>query len=228
MKILAIADIHGDFEKLEEVMGLANEDFDVIVCPGDFTDVGLCAQGFSREEMLELILEELKIYKKPVLVVPGNHDDKTLHRMLNNCVINLHGTGKVIDDVGFFGFGGAKTPFQTPFEPSEEEIAQGLANGWDVIKNSRTKIMVVHNPPKNTKLDQTVSGAHVGSEAIRNFILKNQPDVVVSAHIHEGGREDVLEKTKLVYPGVLASGCYATIETGKCLKVELKNTPPKL
>lgn len=227
MKILAIADIHGDFEKLEDVMERAKEDFDVIVCPGDFTDVGLYAQGFSREEMLELILEELKGYKKPVLVVPGNHDDKMLHHMFDNGVVNLHGSGKVIDGVGFFGFGGAKTPFQTPFEPSEEEIAQGLADGWKKIEGSQTKIMVVHNPPKNTKLDQTTSGAHVGSEAVRKFILKNQPDVAVSAHIHEGGREDVLEKTKLVYPGVLASGYYATIETGRCLKVEIKRARPK-
>ncbi|MFH1105817.1 MAG: metallophosphoesterase [Candidatus Aenigmatarchaeota archaeon] len=225
MKILAIADIHGDFEKLEELMERVKEDFDAIVCPGDFTDIGLSAQGFSREEMLELILEELKSRKKPVLVVPGNHDGKDLHNMFDNSVINLHGDGKIVDGVGFFGFGGAKTPFQTPFEPSEEETSQGLAHGWEKIKDCETKIMVVHNPPKNTKLDQTASGAHVGSEAVRRFILKNQPTVVISAHIHEGGREDVLEKTRLVYPGVAASGCYAIIETGKTLKVEAKTVP---
>ena len=59
MNVLVVADIHGDFESLSGVLQKIKFGVDVVVCPGDFTDIGLSLMGFSREDMMRLILDEL-------------------------------------------------------------------------------------------------------------------------------------------------------------------------
>lgn len=227
MKILVIADIHGDFESLSNVLAELKNDFDVLVCPGDFTDVGLSLAGFSREDMLQIMLDELLSCGKPVFALPGNHDPPEVHKIFDEYGVNLHGRGKIIDGVGFFGFGGAKTPFGTPFEPSEEETANGLKKALDAVVGANKKIMITHNPPKNTKLDRVLSGSHVGSQAIRDFILKNKPDVAISAHIHEARGTDVLGSTQLIYPGAVTDGWAGIISVGDKTETKILNTKMK-
>lgn len=124
MEIIVIGDIHNDVENiiaLSDKIALLN--FDVIVCPGDFTDVP--PRGFSREDIAMLIIQELKSFKKPLVAVPGNFDKEVI-KILDEEDSNIHGKGKIIGDVGFYGYGGAKTPFNTPLEPNNEELQSGL------------------------------------------------------------------------------------------------------
>ncbi len=221
MNALVVADIHGDFETLSSVLEKVGAKFDVVVCPGDFTDIGLSLMGFSREDMLRLVLEELLGLGKPVLALPGNHDPPETHKIFDEYGVNLHGKGREIDGVGFFGFGGAKTPFGTPFEPSESETAEGLARALAEVAGANKKIIVTHNPPKNTKLDVVGSGVHVGSQAVRDFILKHKPDAGTSAHIHESGGVDVLGSTKMVYPGPVTTGRVGLISVGETVDVKI-------
>ncbi|MCM8786108.1 MAG: metallophosphoesterase [Candidatus Omnitrophica bacterium] len=216
MNILIIADIHNDIENIPILIDkISLFNFDIIIANGDFTDITL-PKGFSRIDITELILEELKSLKKQIFVVPGNQD-KELINFFEKEDISLHGIGKVIENIGFYGFGGAQTPFNTPLEPSENEIEKGLNESYKKIKNCKIKIQVTHMPPARTKLDLIASGAHVGSETIRKFIEKNQPDVAISAHIHEAKGLDELEKTKLINPGRFPEGyCgFITIEKEK-------------
>jgi len=204
LNVLTIGDIHNDVENIINYADkLSMLDFDVIVCPGDFTDVP--PRGFTSVEIAKLIIEELRTFKKPILAVPGNWDDKVLE-YLEKEDMSIHGRGKVVGDVGFYGFGGAKTPFNTPLEPSEEEIEQGLKKGFSKVSNARYKIQVTHIPPARTKIDTTYSGAHIGSEAVRTFIAENQPDVAVCAHVHEGKGTDEIGKTKLLNAGRFPEG----------------------
>jgi len=206
MKILIASDIHNDLENLLIYIEKLNElKFDVVVLPGDFIDVGWLPRGFSKEDIAEVILEEFKSLGKPMLSLPGNHD-KDVIRILEKSSIVIHGKGKIISDVGFYGFGGARTPFGTPFEPEEEEIANGLKKGYSEIRNAKIKVQVTHMPPFKTKLDIIQSGAHVGSEAIRKFIEEVQPAVAISAHIHEARGIDELGKTKLINSGRFPEG----------------------
>ena len=93
---------------------------------------------------------------------------------------------------------------------------------WDNL------ICIVHNPPKDTKVDKISAGVHVGSSLYRQFIETYQPLVCVSGHIHESFAIDNLQNTTLINPGSLAEGKYATLNIQKqkgkwtVIKAELK------
>ncbi len=93
---------------------------------------------------------------------------------------------------------------------------------WDNL------ICIVHNPPKDTKVDTISAGIHVGSALYRQFIETYQPLVCVSGHIHESAAIDTIGNTTLINPGALAEGKYATLNVQKqkntwaVIKAELK------
>lgn len=67
-------------------------------------------------------------------------------------------------------------------------------------------VFVLHSPPKGTACDQMGEGVHVGSRAIRAFVERHQPRLVLSGHIHESARvsgawRDRLGATPCVNPG---------------------------
>lgn len=211
MDILVLSDIHGDVENLLTYFDKIKElKFDVIVCPGDLTDINT-PKGFSQEDIAKLIISELKTLKKPVLTVPGNMDTKEIIEFLENENVSIHGRGKIISGYGFYGFGGAKTPFQTNIEPSEEELRVGLKSAWNGVKDIKYRIQVTHNPPNGTRLDIIQSGLHVGSNVIREFIESYEPIVAISAHIHESRGTDRLKKTFLINSGRFPEGYFGLI-----------------
>jgi hypothetical protein len=220
MNILAISDIHNDVESLMNFIDkISFLDFDIIIAIGDFTDVNL-PRGFKDVDIAKLVIEELSSLKKPILAVPGNFD-KNLVKFFEKEGISLHGKGRKIKNVGFYGFGGARTPYGTFLEPSEEEIKNKLKEAYNGIRDSGLKVQVTHMPPAKTKLDLLYTGAHVGSEAIRKFIETNQPNVAISSHIHEARGVDELGNTKLINPGRFPEG-YCGLITVKKGNVSVK------
>ncbi|MBI2542913.1 MAG: metallophosphoesterase family protein [Candidatus Aenigmarchaeota archaeon] len=205
MKIATVSCIHGDIENMMKFMDkISLLNIDIIVCNGDFTDYAI-PRGFNRIDIGRIILEELKSLDKPLVTVPGSWD-KELITLLKKETISCHGEGKIIDGVGFYGYGGAKTPFNTPFEPSESEMASGLEKAYRDVRKADVKIQVTHAPPFNTKADVIASGAHVGSDSVRKFIEKEQPESAVCAHIHESRCVDELGNTKIVNSGRFPEG----------------------
>lgn len=70
---------------------------------------------------------------------------------------------------------------------------------------SRT-IYVTHTPPFGTKLDVMYDGGHIGSRALREFLLREQPPLSLHGHIHAspertGSIVDRLNRTVCVNPG---------------------------
>ena len=209
--IVVVSCIHGDIENLMKFLDkISLLKIDVVICPGDFTDFSI-PKGFSRLDIGKLILEELKALGKPVVTVPGSWDGELID-FLKKEKVSVHAEGRIIDGIGFYGYGGAKTPFSTPFEPSEGEIELGLEKSFSEIKKAEMKVQVTHAPPIRTKLDMIVSGAHVGSDAVRNFIERNQPNVAVSAHIHESRGVDEIGRTKIMNSGRFPEGYVGFIE----------------
>jgi uncharacterized protein len=205
VKILAISCFHGDIENLLNFTDrLSTMDIDIIVCPGDFTDNYL-PKGFTRAGLAEIILEELKILRKPIVVVPGSWDGEIID-FLDKVCVSVHGKGKELSGIGFYGFGGARTPFNTPFEPSEEELERGLERAFNDVKKSKLLVQVTHAPPARTCVDVIATGAHVGSEVVRRFIEEKQPEVAICSHIHEGRGIDGIRKTKIVNSGRFPEG----------------------
>jgi uncharacterized protein len=67
-------------------------------------------------------------------------------------------------------------------------------------------VYVLHSPPRDTACDQVGARAHVGSRAIRAFVERLQPPLVLSGHIHESPRvsaawRDTIGRTVVVNPG---------------------------
>lgn len=65
-----------------------------------------------------------------------------------------------------------------------EEDLEELAKTSDPKKT----VYVIHDPPWNTNLDVLYNGQHIGSMAVRRFIERHQPPLVLSGHIHESPR----------------------------------------
>lgn len=220
MNIAAIGCIHGDIENLMKFLDkIELLNIDVIACPGDFTDY-VVPKGFSRLDVGKIILEELKSLNKAVICVPGSWD-KDLIDFFKKENVSVHGEGKVINGIGFYGYGGAKTPFNTPFEPSEGELELGLEKSYSEVKSVKVKIQLTHAPPSKTKVDVIATGAHVGSESVRKFIENKKPDVAICSHIHESRGVDELGNTKIINPGRFPEG-YVGLISIENLKVTAK------
>ena len=68
------------------------------------------------------------------------------------------------------------------------------------------KVLVSHGPPYGTSLDLGWGGEHLGSTDLRELILSDSPQAVLSGHIHEspemsGAWKDKIGKTICVNPG---------------------------
>ncbi len=211
MLLVCISDLHGNLRGIERI----NFSPDLLIVAGDITN-------FGREREAESILKQLLKITDKILVVPGNCDYPEVSKVLDELEINLWCRGKIIDRTGFFGVGGSNpTPFNTPLEYSEEEIKACLNEGFTKVKEAEIKILVSHPPPYNTKVDRISSGLYVGSRAIREFIEKTQPSLVLCGHIHEARGIDKIKNTIIVNPGPLHRG-YARVEIDRGeIKVEV-------
>jgi uncharacterized protein len=176
MKILIFSDIHGDMGALERVIAQPAE---VYIAAGD---LGTFGRGLERcAEMLGPLGER-------VWLLPGNHETHDQTRALckkfgfvdfHRQVRDVKSSGGVIHFAGL-GYSNV-TPFNTPGEYSEEEIADALA-AFDGIK---PLYLVVHFPPRGTKLDEFAPGKHAGSPALRAWVEREQPAYLFCGHIHE-------------------------------------------
>ncbi len=218
MKILVLADIHGDFGKLSKIIKKEEGKYDAIISPGEFSDMYDVPEGYTQQEIAEIVVCRMLASKKPVFAVPGNQDPYDITEMFKDYGINIHSDIKDLEGIPVLGWGGAMTPFDTRFEPTEEETKTYLEKIYKKL-GKRKFILVVHNPPFNTNLDLTADKKHVGSKAIRGFIEETQPLIAISAHIHESEGEDKLGKTVLFYPGAVFEGKYGIIEIPKKGKI---------
>ncbi len=215
MKLLVLSDNHNDIENMFTFIDILSEhEFDVIIYAGDFSDINT-PKGFTQEDVAKIIIEELRVFKRPVVAVPGNNDDKNIIDLINKENISVHGKGKIINNVGFYGFGGAQTPFNTSYEPKDEEIKKGLERAFIDVMKVNKKVQITHTPPIDTKLDYINTGMHVGSRVVRNFIEKYSPFVAVSAHIHEARGIDYINNTLLINPGRFAEGYVGFVDINK-------------
>ena len=214
MKLLVVADIHGDHEKLSRILEKEKGKFDAVVAPGDFTDMYEIPEGFDQLEIAEIIVLRLVSTRKPVFAVPGNHDPYHILEIFKDYSINLHNNVKTYEGIDFMGWGGALTPFDTKFEPTEEETEEYLEKMHKSVKRKRF-VLIAHSPPYNTKLDMTIEKIHVGSKALLKFIKEKKPMLVISAHIHESGNMDTVGNTKIFYPGPVFEGRYGIVEIGQ-------------
>ncbi|MCS7006330.1 MAG: metallophosphoesterase, partial [Gaiellaceae bacterium] len=137
--------------------------------------------------------------------------------------VSLDGRGVVLGEVGLHGVSGSgPTPLSTPHERTEEELERRALAGAGDVAGARIRIFCPHAPPHGTACDRLASGAHVGSPALRAFVEREQPDLVLCGHIHESRGEDWIGHTRVVNPGPVASGHCALVEVGDELSLALR------
>jgi len=216
MKIISFGDIHEDSGNLR-LLKNELENADIVIVTGDLTN-------YSGKKESGKIIEEIMRYNENILAQMGNLDQPEVNDYLNEKGINLHRNGFIKDDIGIFGVGGSNlTPFRTPTEFSEDEIEAFLLEGLEKVREAKFKILVPHMPPKDTKIDVITTGAHVGSQSVRDFILRHKPDISLSGHIHEARGTDKLEGTLIFNAGMFRDGGYVKItKQSEGLSAELK------
>lgn len=216
MKILAVSDIHGNRTRCRRLYEkFKSNKFDVVIIAGDLTQF----QGIDVATEIVSIITRLG---KKGFFIPGNCDPpQLLHVDTLVGSMNIHGKKIEIKEfnlsIEIIGFGGSLlTPFTTWIEFPEEEFEKKLP-----IPEKKF-ILVSHNPPYNTKIDKIWRGSHVGSRILREYIIKYQPLVTVSGHIHESRGIDNIGGTVIVNPGPLQNGFYAIITIDSNYDVDIQ------
>jgi Icc-related predicted phosphoesterase len=218
MILLCLADIHGKGSELERIIAASTGE-EILVIAGDVTRRG------GYEEAERILLPAFSAGRK-VIAVGGNMDGEGAVRYLGEKGVDIHGRGISVDGIGFQGLGGSNpTPFGTPFELQADEAEELLAAGYSDIADCPFKVLVSHEPPRDTKLDRSGFGVHIGSDQVRRFILSHPMDVCISGHVHESPGEDSLGQALCLNIGPCKAGRYALvrIQGGKAA-VEWRHT----
>lgn len=184
MKVLTFSDIHGDMRSLKRLL---SRPADIYIAAGDLSTFG---RGLERAGEL------LQPHGERVWVLPGNHE--THEEMRAFCarygLVDFHRQVRDLGSTVWAGLGYSNpTPFDTPGEYSEEEIAEALAT-FDGLSHL---YLVVHFPPQGTRLDQVTPGRHAGSRVLREWVERTQPAFLFCGHIHEcAGESDRIGATQ--------------------------------
>ena len=203
MRIIGFGDIHMNLGAVENIPGIRSAD--CIIITGDITNFG------ARKDAAA-VLDKLHSINGNILGVAGNLDQPDVAGYLEERGISLHGTGRILEGLGIMGLGGSNyTPFQTPYEFSEQELASFLVSGFARLGEVRDFILVSHTPPLQTRADRLLNGNHVGSRAVRSFIEEKQPLLCLTGHIHESRGEDHIGRTLVLNPGMIKEGGYIEV-----------------
>jgi Icc-related predicted phosphoesterase len=203
-RLVVLTDIHGDLVALRDAAPVLAE-ADLLLVAGDLTQ-------FGDYEDARRVVQSLRMARTPLWAVPGNCDRPGVQRYLAEQGMLLHGRGLDPDIAGAAGLGVAgvggssPTPFHTPFELGEAEIARLLEEAFAPIAGLRHRVLICHAPPRGTVLDRTASGVHAGSQAVADFIARAQPEVAVVGHIHEAVGETSIGRTRVLNPGAFCRG----------------------
>jgi Icc-related predicted phosphoesterase len=166
----------------------------------------------------ELAAERLADSGIKVIITPGNDDEFAVDDVLVASTFIEAAEGRVVridDEHEMLSVGWANpTPWDTPRECGEEELAEKIRVLADRVERMETAIFNIHVPPYGTGLDVapeleegnrvkrggTIQAA-VGSTAVRDAILEYQPLLSLHGHIHESRGMQKLGRTISINPG---------------------------
>lgn len=215
MRIVATADTHFPiYQDMEHGLAPLLPDGDVLVIAGDFMYSGSEREWYPRVEALASITK----YKHKLLV-PGNHDlffqhyaGPCLQEMRKAGVQCLTPTGPThtIDGIRFGG-----CPFVTnlpnwAYNSDEDSI-------WGYLDSlGRVDVMIAHSPPRGV-LDSDGKGNY-GTGALRKYVARFQPEIVICGHVHEGYGSTTIGRTA-VYNAAMCNGSYQQVNAAHVIEV---------
>jgi len=209
MKIFAISDIHGEIKHFDTATELIKS-ADLVVLCGDLT------RSRSRTEA-EKVVSCIERHTTNIIAVHGNWDRDEVRTFLEGRGYSVHGRGRTIGGIGFFGVGGSsQTPMNTVSEYTEDEIAEFLRAGYCDIGGAGKKVLISHAPPRKVR-DRTFIGLHGGSWAVRDFINNNSVDLCLVGHIHEAHGVEQLRNSIVANSGCFKKGRYTLVDIGSSI-----------
>jgi uncharacterized protein len=207
MRIAYVVDVHDRFDAVPRALHEIGP-VDVLVVGGDITTLGTADDAEHAIGLWRPLAPRL-------LGVAGNMDSPEIDERLADLGVSLNGRGVVVGQVGFFGVSAAPlSPLRTPYEVPERELTRRAGDGLVQLASERPGLLVFcpHSPPYGTACDRLRSGEHVGSRALRAFIVSEQPHLVLCGHIHESRGEDLIHRSRIVNPGPVANGHYVLVD----------------
>ena len=172
------------------------------------------------EEWMRLAEERLAKTDVVCYISPGNDDLFEVDPILDSSsyVINPEGKAVSIDgehEMITLGYTN-HTPWNSPREVDEDELGKKIETMASGVKNMKTAIFNIHDPPIDTLIDKApvvdkdlkavvksgqVQIGSAGSSACRAAIEKYQPMLGIHGHIHESHGFVMIGKTLCANPG---------------------------
>lgn len=201
---ICIGDIHDEIARLKDIPELAQARG--VIISGDLT----MAKGIPAARR---VIDAVAAINPVIYAQIGNMDKPEVTDFLQEQGCNIHRSfAELTSNVVIMGVGTSSiTPFNTVSETPDDTLGEWLDETYAKTVQYDATVVVVHDAPYDTNCDDLGNGVHVGSKAIRAFIEKAQPQLVLCGHIHEARSVDSIGKTTVINTGMLSDGGYAKI-----------------
>ena len=178
MRVLAVSDVESryyyDYYTPGKLAGL-----DLIVACGDL-----------RREYLEFLVT---MANRPLLYVPGNHDDGFSAAPPEGCVC-IDGRLYVHEGVRFLGLGGSYRYRQGTNMYTERQMARRIRRLWPSIRmHGGFDVLVTHAPARHVNDFDSLS--HRGFECFGELLDRYHPKYFLHGHIHKNYGVSIPQKT---------------------------------
>lgn len=196
MKIIAIADTHGEHWKVKLPKG------DILIHAGD------CTSNGSFESFVDFIRWFKGQTSKHKIFIAGNHDailDKQ-YNLVKDIILN---SGCIYLENNFYNLEGLRI-YGSPITPTFNDWffmanrGEDIKKYWDKIPTN-IDVLITHGPLIGV-LDAVplkYGEHHLGCEELRKRIFDIQPKIHICGHIHEGYGKIKFENTLCINASVL-------------------------
>ncbi len=180
----------------------------------------LVAMRELLESWVQVAEERLAPEGIPLYMMLGNDDEEELIEIIDRSEWVQHAEGNVChvaDEYEMVSWGwSTPTPWDTPREESEEEIAAHIAAMADRLVDPGRAIFNIHCPPFQSGIDEapeldedfrpvvkggTPQNIPVGSKAAREAIERYSPLIGLHGHVHDAAGTQTVGRTRCFNPG---------------------------
>lgn len=206
MRLLFVADLHYSLKQFDWLLAEAGG-YDLVAIGGDLLDLASELDADIQIAIVEKYLALLS--KKCVLVVSsGNHDGDTRNHADESIAAWVQGARgeRLHVDGDSFDVGGARITVCPWWDGDHSRAEVGAQLERESARRQRPWIWIYHAPPEGARTSWA-GRRFIGDEALRGWIDRFQPEMVLSGHIHnspffeQGSWIDRIGRTWVFNPG---------------------------